>query len=108
MKRTRFLIFTLIVIFIEVGISYVITKIFPLRMIDAMFFVGVACSAFFGYFSSSGGMMANARDAEYATSWLGIKSKYKMNYKSFSIGVNFLVLGSIIFLLLGFIIAVWL
>ncbi|KAA0547409.1 hypothetical protein FZW96_11130 [Bacillus sp. BGMRC 2118] len=100
-------LFTFIVIIIEFVLSYLIYKMVNYRLLDIMFFVGVSCCAIFIYFSSYGGFISNTSQAKVATSIEGVKGNFKMKGTSFSLRVNFLVLGSVIFFLGSFIIAFW-
>ncbi|WP_456276368.1 hypothetical protein [Bacillus sp. AK128] len=105
MGKMKYVIFTLIVIAIEFGISYLVNQMTSLHLLDAMFYVAIAFSVLFIFFSSSGGMTSNTNEAKVATSINGSKSNYQMNYSSFSLGLNPLVLGSVLFFVIGIVVS---
>ncbi|MBM7660320.1 hypothetical protein JOC85_001087 [Bacillus mesophilus] len=105
MGKLKYFTFTLIVIVVETGLAYLVSQMTGLYLLDAMFYLGIACCATFIYFSSSGGMVANKNEAMVAASILGSKSNYSMKRSPFSLRLNPLVFGSIVFFVLGFVLA---
>ncbi|WP_246943522.1 hypothetical protein [Bacillus pinisoli] len=105
MKRIRYWIFTLLVMGGNLGLSYLLSHSMEIRLLDAMFYVGAITTVIFIFFSSSGGFLSTRNEAHIATSIEGSKSNYQMQHSSFSLRVNPLVLGSVLFLFLGFILA---
>ncbi|MGE8205604.1 hypothetical protein ACQKP0_13685 [Heyndrickxia sp. NPDC080065] len=108
MNYIKFVIFTFIVMIVELVLSYLIAYKFNIRLLDATFFVGVFFSAIFIFFSSSGGLFTNASETLVAKSYIGLKNKYKINRTIGSLRINCFNFGSVLFLLIGFILAFFL
>ncbi|TKC19333.1 hypothetical protein [Robertmurraya kyonggiensis] len=105
MKKLWFAIFTVLVMGIEFGISYLIFFLFNYQLLGAMFLVGLVCSLVTIFFSSSGGIVSNYTESNFATSILGLKNGYKFKRTLGSVSVNCFNLGSVLFFVLGFVIA---
>ncbi|OCA88097.1 hypothetical protein A8F94_09770 [Bacillus sp. FJAT-27225] len=102
MKVLRFALLTLVVIAVLAAISYFLSEKFGLTLIDAMFYVGVGASFFSLYFSSSGGLAENFAESEIAASYEGLKAGHSFKRTFLSLNVNFVNVGSVIFLILVF------
>lgn len=105
MKYVRLGIFTMIVIFVELVLSYFLAAKFHYRLLDMMFYVGLFFSLFFVFFSSTGGLPTNYSEIQVAGSYMGIKDNYKFKRTFGSLSVNSFVLGSILFFIMGFLIS---
>lgn len=105
MRYVKFGIFTMIVMLVEFGLSYFLAEVFHFRLLDIMFYVGLFFTIFFVFFSSTGGLPTNYSEVRLATSLVGIKSNYKFKRTFGSLRVNSFVLGSVLFFLVGFIVA---
>ncbi|WP_052342578.1 hypothetical protein [Bacillus sp. EB01] len=102
MKIVRFVVLTAQMISVLTAISYFLSAKFGLTMINAMFYVGVFAVFFSLYFSSSGGLTENFAEAETATSYQGLKSGHSFKRTFLSLNVNFVNLGSVLFLIIIF------
>ncbi|WP_449621522.1 hypothetical protein [Robertmurraya sp. Marseille-Q9965] len=105
MKKLWFVIFTVIVMVVELGISYLISYQFNYQLFGSMFLVGLVCSLVTIFFSSSGGIVSNYTESNLATSFIGLKNGYKLKRSFGSISVNCCNLGSGLFFISGFVIA---
>lgn len=106
MKPFKFAIFTIIVIVIEFGISYLVANKFNIRLIDSIFSVGLLLSLFSLFFSSSGGLFSNYSDVKIASSYIGLKNNYKIKRTFEAFNINCFNLGSILFFLIGLVVAI--
>lgn len=104
-RYLKFGIYTMLVMIVELGLSYFLATKFKLSLLNTMFYVGLCFSVFFVFFSSSGGLPTNFSEVRVATSYSGFKNKYKFKRTNGSLSVNSFVLGSVLFFLMGFIIA---
>ncbi|KAA0547131.1 hypothetical protein FZW96_14245 [Bacillus sp. BGMRC 2118] len=105
MKPIKYVLLTILVIGVNFGISFAISEAIGIHLLDGMLYVGIATSAMFIYFSSSGGFTSTRVEAEIATSIEGSKNNYQMKHSPFSLKVNPYVLGCILFFITGVIIA---
>jgi len=105
LRYIRFLFLTCMVIIIEYLITLFISQKFDLRLIDAFFFVSVFFAVTTLYFSSAGGMFENKSEAEIATSYQGLRSNHKFQRTIGFLYVNFINVGSVLYLIIGFIVA---
>ncbi|MBM6616961.1 hypothetical protein [Bacillus suaedaesalsae] len=105
MNKLKYLIFTLIVMVLNFGVSYLVSNSIGIHLLDAILYVGIATSTIFIYFSSSGGFTSTRVEAEIATSIEGSKSNYQMKHSPFSLKVNPFVFGCVLFFITGVIIA---
>ncbi|MGG0718535.1 hypothetical protein ABE096_13205 [Robertmurraya massiliosenegalensis] len=105
MKHLRFGIFTFVVMMVEFGLAYLLAEKFQFLLLDSMFYVGLFFSIFFIFFSSTGGLPTNYSEISVATSYHGLKNNYKLKRTFGSLNVNCFVLGSVLFFIIGFVIA---
>lgn len=105
MKRLRLGLFTFLVMVAEFGFAYLLAEKFQLLLLDSMFYVGLFFTLFFIFFSSTGGFPTNYSEMSVATSYHGLKNNYKLKRTFGSLSVNPFVLGSVLFFMIGFVIA---
>lgn len=105
MKIVRLAVLTILVMLVEFGLSYFIANEWNMRLIDVMFFVGLLFSLFFIYFSSTGGITTNFVESSVALSFIGLTNNYKIKRTFGSLQINCFNLGSVLFLLVGFVVA---
>lgn len=105
MRYMKIGISTAIVILVQLGLSYFLAERYHFQLLDMMFYVGLFFTIFSVFFSSTGGLPTNYSEISIATSYIGIKGNYKFKRTFGSLSVNSLVLGSVLFFLVGFIIA---
>lgn len=105
MNKLWLAIFTVLVMVVEFGISYLIYYQFNYQLFGAMFLVGLVCSLVTIFFSSSGGIVSNYTESELASSYIGVKNGYKFKRRLGSVTVNCFNLGSVLFFISGFFIA---
>ncbi|HCX51899.1 MAG TPA: hypothetical protein DG757_23410 [Bacillus sp. (in: Bacteria)] len=105
MRYIKFGIYTIIVMMAELGLSYLLAEKFNYYLLDMMFYVGLFSSVFFIFFSSTGGLPTNYSEIRIALSYTGIKNNYKFKRTFGSLSVNCFVLGSVLFFLVGFMVA---
>ncbi|WP_102275028.1 hypothetical protein [Cytobacillus massiliigabonensis] len=87
--------FTLI---IEIGLTIILARLFSVRFIELMFFTGIAFSTITIWFSSSGGAMTRHIDSQ-TSAMTGIM----MKREEFILRLNYVVLASVTFLVIGLI-----
>jgi hypothetical protein len=104
MNYVKFAFFTVIVMIIEFGISYLVAYKFNLRFINAISFVGLFFTFISIFLSSTGGALTNLNDIKAATSLSGQMSNYKLKRTSESLSINCFNLGSILFFLIGIVV----
>lgn len=105
MRYIKYGISTIIVMIAEFGLSYILAMKYNFHLLNTMFYVGLFFSAFFVFFSSTGGLPTNYSEVRLASSYVGVKNKYKFKRTNGSLSVNSFVLGSVLFFLMGFLIA---
>lgn len=105
MKKLWFTIFTVLVMAVEFGISYLISFQFNYQLLGSMFLVGLASSLVTIFFSSTGGIVSNYHESELATSYIGWKNGYKFKRTLGSVSVNCFNIGSVLFFVIGFVVA---
>ncbi|ALC88988.1 hypothetical protein AM500_03630 [Bacillus sp. FJAT-18017] len=103
MKIVRFIVLTALMIAVLMAISYFLSEKFGLTMINAMFYVGVFSTFISLYFSSSGGLTTNLAESEIAASYGGLKSGHSFKRTFLSLYVNFVNVGSVLFLIIVFV-----
>ncbi|MFD2442520.1 hypothetical protein ACFSO7_00675 [Bacillus sp. CGMCC 1.16607] len=102
MRVLRFVLFTVIVMLVEFGLSYLLSYKAKIPLIDAMFYAGVFFTVIFIYFSSTGGFISNVSQSKIARSYVGLRSNYKFQKTFGSLSVNYLNVGSVLYLLICF------
>jgi hypothetical protein len=101
----RFITFTLIIILIETGIVYFISEQSAIRFLDLMFYAGVFFMVAAIFFSSSGGLISNMSGSKIMDSAHGILVGFKHERKLGSVSLNPLVVGSVLFFILGIVLS---
>lgn len=104
MKLVKFAIFTIIVMLMELGISYLIANKFNLQLLDGIFSVGFVFILVSIFFSSTGGLFTNYIEAKTVKILSGL-SNYKFKRTIGSLSVNCFNVGSILFFLIGLVVA---
>ena len=106
MRSFKFAIFTIMVMIIEFGLSYLVANKFNLRLIDAIFTVGLLLTFLSIFLSSTGGLFSNYSDVKIASSFIGLKNNYKIKRTFEALNINCFNLGSILFFLIGLVVAI--
>lgn len=101
----RFILFSAIVVIIQLIITYFISIKVDIRFLDLMFYLGVGFMVITLFFSSSGGFISNLSDTQVMSSVEGMFGGFKHKREFGSVNLNPLVVGSITFFLLGIILA---
>ncbi|KXG09090.1 hypothetical protein AT864_02555 [Anoxybacillus sp. P3H1B] len=101
--KKRQLIVVLITLTIETVLTYLISLKLSIRFIELMFPVGLACSFFIFWFSSSGGLITNFINSKISALTLYIQEREELQFHkgpAFYASLLFLFIGLIFFILL--------
>lgn len=101
----RFLFFSMLVVLVELGLTYLISTKVETRFLDLMFYLGVAFVTITLFFSSTGGLISNRSDASVMNSLEGAFGGFKHKREFGSVSLNPLVGGSILYFILGILLA---
>ncbi|MDN4493557.1 hypothetical protein [Ureibacillus aquaedulcis] len=101
--RKNFLVIMTVAFIIELFVAFLVASIFAVRMIEVMFFTGLAFTVIILFFTSGGGIISNMASSE-VTARTGIMQKREpFIFKKgpvFAASLLLLVIGLVFFILL--------